>query len=70
MDVPSVGTIQGGESGADSEQEVELPGGVAMEMMEQGREIFGAAGCCYACHGADAKGLPVLGGDLTDDEWI
>ncbi len=25
---------------------------------------------CGACHGASAQGIPNLGADLTDDEWL
>ena len=61
------------ESSADdmgSAQESQLPEGVTQEMVDQGREVFGGAGLCYACHGADGTGMPSLGANLTDDEWI
>ncbi len=32
-----------------------------------GREIF--VGTCVSCHGADAKGVPGLGKDLTTSTW-
>lgn len=47
----------------------ELPEGVTPEMVAAGEEIFGGAGFCYTCHGADGEGVPQLGADLTDDEW-
>lgn len=47
-----------------------LPEGVTQEMVDQGREIFAGAGLCYACHGADGKGMPGLGANLSDAEWI
>lgn len=47
-----------------------LPAGVTAELVRQGDEIFHGAGICYTCHGADAKGLPNLGTDLTDAQWI
>lgn len=47
-----------------------MPEGVTEEMVSQGREIFHGAGLCYTCHGQDAKGLPNLGADLTDDKWV
>ncbi|MFQ5746564.1 MAG: c-type cytochrome [Gemmatimonadota bacterium] len=48
----------------------ELPEGVTAAMIEDGTGVFAGAGICTACHGADAKGLPNLGADLTDDEWL
>ena len=38
------------------------------EDIAQGGEIF--ASTCSACHGADAKGLPNLGKDLTTSEYV
>jgi len=40
----------------------------APEDVAQGGEIF--ASTCSACHGADAKGLPNLGKDLTTSEYV
>ena len=34
----------------------------------QGEKLF--ASTCSACHGADAKGLPNLGKDLTTSEYV
>lgn len=48
----------------------ELPEGVTPEMVDRGREIFRRGGFCYTCHGEDATGLPHIGTDLTDGEWI
>jgi mono/diheme cytochrome c family protein len=39
-------------------------------MIDDGAGIFKGAGLCFACHGQDAKGMPSLGADLTDSEWI
>ena len=50
--------------------QAELPEGVTPEMVDQGRQIFQGAGLCHACHGQDGKGLPGLGANLTDDEWL
>lgn len=47
----------------------ELPPGVTPAMVAEGRRIFLSSGFCQNCHGPDAKGLPQLGTDLTDDEW-
>lgn len=48
----------------------ELPEGVTMAMVEEGKSIFEGAGICVTCHGQDGSGLPNLGGDLTDEEWL
>jgi mono/diheme cytochrome c family protein len=58
------------QSGEGMQEQTDLPEGVTQEMVAQGRQIFGAAGLCYACHGQEGKGMPNLGADLTDDEWI
>ena len=39
-------------------------------LIEQGREIFVGAGLCYACHGSNGEGIPTLGANLTDNEWL
>lgn len=54
---------------AMEQQAVELPEGVTMEMVNQGRTLFSGAGGCMACHNTDAKGTQ-LAPDLTDGEWI
>jgi len=46
-----------------------LPAGVTADMVRQGRQLFAGAGQCQTCHGADARGVPRQGGDLTDDRW-
>ena len=56
--------------GASDAMSQELPEGVTMAMVEQGDQIFHGQGICATCHGADGSGLPNLGGDLTDSEWI
>lgn len=55
---------------AEGEQQMELPEGVTMEVVNQGREVYAGAGLCYVCHGAEGQGMPGLGANLTDDEWI
>ena len=40
----------------------------APEDVTRGGELF--AGTCSACHGADAKGLPNLGKDLTTSDYV
>ncbi len=52
------------------QQEVQLPEGVTLEMVNQGREIYGGAGLCYVCHGAEGEGMPGLGANLLGSEWI
>ena len=47
----------------------QLPDGVTQQMVDQGKAIFNGQGICMACHGADAKGMPNLGSNLTDTEW-
>jgi cbb3-type cytochrome c oxidase subunit III len=47
----------------------DLPAGVTEKMISDGEAIFKGAGTCFACHGQDAKGIPALGADLTDEEW-
>ncbi|SRR5690606_17905091 len=49
---------------------VELPPGVTQEMVAQGQQIFGSTGLCFTCHGPDAKGMPNLGPNLTDNQWL
>lgn len=46
-----------------------LPPGVTQEMITEGKSLFNGLGLCMACHGTDAKGIPNLGADLTDEEW-
>lgn len=47
-----------------------LPPGVTPQMVKEGETLFKGAGLCSACHGPDGKGLPNLGADLTDREWL
>jgi mono/diheme cytochrome c family protein len=49
---------------------MELPDGVTAEMVDQGRQIFSGAGICFTCHGQAGEGMPNLGANLTDGEWI
>ena len=48
----------------------ELPEGVTPAMVEEGKGIYGGAGICMSCHGANGEGIPNLGANLTDDEWL
>jgi mono/diheme cytochrome c family protein len=63
---------QDAEPAAQSEtmqEPVNLPEGVTMEMVTQGRQLFTGQGGCIACHGPEAKGTQ-LAPDLTDTTWI
>ena len=48
----------------------ELPEGVTPEMVEQGKAIYGGPGICSSCHGPAGAGIPSLGANLTDSEWL
>jgi mono/diheme cytochrome c family protein len=43
---------------------------VTKQMIEEGASLYKGQGLCAACHGSTAKGIPNLGADLTDDEWL
>lgn len=47
----------------------QLPEGVTVEMVMEGRELFNGGGICYTCHTVAATGGP-LAPDLTDDVWL
>lgn len=51
-------------------QQTTLPEGVTEQMITEGRALFRGAGICHACHGPEARGIPNLGANLTDDEWL
>ena len=55
------GGSDGGSSGGDAPSE-------SVGDAAAGEEIFDST--CVACHGADAKGLPGLGRDLTNNAFI
>ncbi|MCL7971277.1 MAG: cytochrome c [marine benthic group bacterium] len=48
----------------------ELPEGVTEAMIEEGKGIYSGAGICMSCHGPAGEGIPNLGANLVDDEWI
>lgn len=60
------GATRGSAAGTDQE----LPEGVTMAMVEQGKTVFEGAGICSSCHGPAGQGIPNLGDNLTDDEWL
>lgn len=48
----------------------DLPKGVTQQMVSDGAKVFSGAGICMACHGPEGKGIPNLGADLSDEEWL
>jgi mono/diheme cytochrome c family protein len=52
-----------------------LPAGMTLEAIREGDDLFHGKGNCFACHGADANGLPDAGSSLTTglnfvpEEW-
>jgi mono/diheme cytochrome c family protein len=48
----------------------DLPEGVTPAMVEEGKGIYNGAGICMSCHGATGEGIPSLGANLTDAEWL
>jgi len=42
-----------------------LPSGMSLELIRTGDSLFHAKGNCFACHAADATGLPDAGSALT-----
>ncbi len=64
-----VGAAFGLAAGASAQQKDSLPPGVTAAMVTEGEKLFKGAGLCSACHGADAKGMPGVGANLTDSEW-
>ncbi len=47
-----------------------LPEGVTAEMVSEGAELFKGPGVCSACHGPDGAGVPNVGANLQDGEWV
>lgn len=48
----------------------EMPAGVTQAMVDEGKTIFNGAGICMSCHGTEGQGIPNLGANLTDGEWL
>lgn len=71
---PAGGQMGGAEAepagGAMAMAEQELPAGVTPAMIEEGKKIYGGAGICFSCHGPQGQGVPNLGANLTDGEWL
>ena len=64
------GVEKAGEDIAGVFSKQELPDGVTKEMIEQGKAVYGGAGICSSCHGPAGAGIPSLGANLTDAEWL
>lgn len=62
-------TAQPAQPGAGTQPAVQLPEGVTQEMVTQGTQLFGGAGTCFACHGANGVGTPI-GPALNDATWL
>jgi mono/diheme cytochrome c family protein len=43
----------------------QLPAGMTLDLIRTGDSLFHGKGNCFACHGADATGLPDAGSALT-----
>jgi mono/diheme cytochrome c family protein len=58
-------------SGAETNEEGQppalpaLPAGMTLDQIRSGDSLFHGKGNCFACHGADATGLPDAGSALT-----
>jgi mono/diheme cytochrome c family protein len=56
---------------ADRDQEFQpaalpaLPAGMTIDDITKGDDLFHGRGGCFACHGAEAEGLPAAGSGLT-----
>lgn len=48
----------------------ELPDGVTAAMVAEGKTVYAGAGICSSCHGPAGEGIPNLGANLGDDEWL
>jgi mono/diheme cytochrome c family protein len=59
-----------GDASASDGMGQELPEGVTTAMVDQGKTIFEGAGICTSCHGPAGEGIPNLGGNLTDSDWV
>jgi len=66
----AAGEMAQAEGDAMQQGEMALPEGVTQEMVNEGKTLYTGAGLCSVCHGNDGKGMPGLGANLTDSEWI
>jgi cytochrome c5 len=61
---------QAAEDIAGSSAPGDRPEGVTAAMVEEGRAVYAGAGLCTTCHAPDGSGVPNLGSNLVDDEWL
>lgn len=40
------------------------------EAVERGRRLYLDRASCHTCHGREGRGVPGMGGSLTDGEWL
>jgi cbb3-type cytochrome c oxidase subunit III len=70
---PDAAQQRTGETGQPAEQQVvganvELPEGVTLDMVQQGKRVFETT-TCFTCHGMDASGS-ALAPSLRDQDWL
>ena len=72
VDAAAVAVDEADDAGAEAVETMkqELPEGVTAETIAQGKAVYGGAGICSSCHGPAGAGIPSLGADLTDAEWL
>jgi mono/diheme cytochrome c family protein len=59
-----------GSTALSAQNSEELAEGVTAAMISAGEQLYQGAGLCFACHAPDAKGMPGVGPNLTDEEWL
>lgn len=64
------GDAMNGMSAPDGDAMQELPQGVTMAMVTEGKTVYEGVGICSSCHGPAGQGVPNLGANLADDEWV
>jgi mono/diheme cytochrome c family protein len=64
------GAIEPADAAADAAAAADLPEGVTAAMVDDGRAIYSGPGICFTCHGPDGSGVPGLGSNLTDGDWL
>lgn len=67
-DVPAPDAAPAAEPAAQVGADVELPEGVTLDMVTQGKTVFETT-TCWTCHGTDAAGGP-LAPSLRDQDWL
>ena len=77
------GDSEGADTGAATPGGTQQPAGgatgdfneqsITPQMLALGDSVFrgqAAGGICYTCHQADASGMPGMGPNLRDDQWL